>query len=108
MGAGPGRAVVTDDGTICMPVYVYGDNAWGSGDASQATSFIYSKDHGKTWSRTANFTSTSSFGGSGWSSEAQLVDLGNGVVRCFYRNGKKRLCTAMPPGTARAISGAMW
>lgn len=91
LGAGPGRAIVTDDGTICMPVYVYGDNAWGSGDASQATSFIYSKDHGKTWSRTATFTSTSSFGGSGWSSEAQLVDLGNGVVRCFYRNGKKKI-----------------
>lgn len=60
LGAGPGRAIVTDDGTICMPVYVYGDNTWGSGDASQATSFIYSKDHGKTWSRTANFTSTAS------------------------------------------------
>ena len=91
LGAGPGRAIVTDDGTICMPVYVYGDNAWGSGDASQATSFIYSKDQGKTWSRTAPFTNTSSFGGSGWSSEAQLVDLGNGVVRCFYRNGKKKI-----------------
>lgn len=91
LGAGPGRAIVTDDGTICMPVYVYGDNAWGSGDASQATSFIYSKDQGKTWSRTATFTNTSSFGGSGWSSEAQLVDLGNGVVRCFYRNGKKKI-----------------
>lgn len=91
LGAGPGRAIVTDDGTICMPVYVYGDNAWGSGDSSQATSFIYSKDQGKTWSRTAPFTNTSSFGGSGWSSEAQLVDLGNGVVRCFYRNGKKKI-----------------
>lgn len=91
LGTGPGRAIVTDDGTICMPVYVYGDNAWGSGDSSQATSFIYSKDQGKTWSRTAPFTNTSSFGGSGWSSEAQLVDLGNGVVRCFYRNGKKKI-----------------
>lgn len=90
LGAGPGRAIVTDDGTICMPVYVYGDNTWGSGDASQATSFIYSKDQGKTWSRTANFTSTA-WGGSNWSSEAQLVDLGNGVVRCFYRNGKKKI-----------------
>lgn len=105
LGAGPGRAIVTDDGTICMPVYVYGDNTWGSGDASQATSFIYSKDHGKTWSRTANFTSTSSFGGSGWSSEAQLVDLGNGVVRCFYRNGKKKIryCDATWNG-----SGYQW
>lgn len=105
LGAGPGRAIVTDDGTICMPVYVYGDNAWGSGDASQATSFIYSKDQGKTWSRTANFTSTSSFGGSGWSSEAQLVDLGNGVVRCFYRNGKKKImyCDATWNG-----SGYQW
>lgn len=101
LGAGPGRAVVTDDGTICMPVYVYGDNAWGSGDASQATSFIYSKDGGKTWSRTANFTSTSSIGGSNWSSEAQLVDLGNGTVRCFYRNGKKKImyCDATWTGT---------
>lgn len=90
LGAGPGRAIVTDDGTICMPVYVYGDNTWGSGDASQATSFIYSKDQGKTWRRTANFTSTG-WGGKGWSSEAQLVDLGNGVVRCFYRNGKKKI-----------------
>lgn len=105
LGAGPGRAIVTDDCTICMPVYVYGDNTWGSGDASQATSFIYSKDHGKTWSRTANFTSTSSFGGSGWSSEAQLVDLGNGVVRCFYRNGKKKIryCDATWNG-----SGYQW
>ena len=105
LGAGPGRAIVTDDGTICMPVYVYGDNTWGSGDASQATSFIYSKDRGKTWSRTANFTSTSSFGGSGWSSEAQLVDLGNGVVRCFYRNGKKKIryCDATWNG-----SGYQW
>ena len=105
LGAGPGRAIVTDDGTICMPVYVYGDNTWGSGDASQATSFIYSKDQGKTWSRTANFTSTSSLGGSGWSSEAQLVDLGNGVVRCFYRNGKKKIryCDATWNG-----SGYQW
>ena len=105
LGAGPGRAIVTDDGTICMPVYVYGDNVWGSGDASQATSFIYSKDHGKTWSRTATFTKTSSFGGSDWSSEAQLVDLGNGVVRCFYRNGKKKImyCDATWNG-----SGYQW
>lgn len=104
LGAGPGRAIVTDDGTICMPVYVYGDNTWGSGDASQATSFIYSKDRGKTWSRTANFTSTG-WGGSGWSSEAQLVDLGNGVVRCFYRNGKKKIryCDATWNG-----SGYQW
>ncbi len=104
LGAGPGRAIVTDDGTICMPVYVYGDNTWGSGDASQATSFIYSKDQGKTWSRTANFTSTG-WGGSGWSSEAQLVDLGNGVVRCFYRNGKKKIryCDATWNG-----SGYQW
>lgn len=104
LGAGPGRAIVTDDGTICMPVYVYGDNTWGSGDASQATSFIYSKDQGKTWSRTANFTSTA-WGGSSWSSEAQLVDLGNGVVRCFYRNGKKKIryCDATWNG-----SGYQW
>lgn len=104
LGAGPGRAIVTDDGTICMPVYVYGDNTWGSGDASQATSFIYSKDQGKTWSRTANFTGTA-WVGRGWSSEAQLVDLGNGVVRCFYRNGKKKImyCDATWNG-----SGYQW
>lgn len=91
VGAGPGRGIVTSDGTICLPVYVYGDNLWGSGDYSQASSFIYSKDDGKTWSRTGNFTSTSSVKNSNWSSESQLVDLGNGTVRCFYRNGKQAI-----------------
>lgn len=91
VGAGPGRGIVTEDGTICLPVYVYGDNLWSSGDYSQASSFIYSKDGGKTWSRTGNFTSTSSVKNSNWSSESQLVDLGNGTIRCFYRNGKQAI-----------------
>ncbi len=94
VGAGPGRGIVLSDGTICMPVYVYGAGSYSSGDSSQATSIVYSKDGGQTWSRTANFTSprTSIFGSTtDWSSEAQLVDLGNGTVRCFYRNGKKKI-----------------
>lgn len=94
VGAGPGRGIVLEDGTICMPVYVYGAGGSSSGSYSQATSFIYSKDNGVTWSRTGNFTTPGYklfSSNDNWSSEAQLVDLGNGVVRCFYRNGKKKI-----------------
>lgn len=108
VGAGPGRGIVLEDGTICMPVYVYGAGGSSSGSYSQATSFIYSKDNGKTWSRTGNFTTPGYkflSSNDNWSSEAQLVDLGNGVVRCFYRNGKKKImyCDATWNG-----SGFQW
>lgn len=90
-GAGPGRGIVLEDGTICLPVYRWSSGTFGI--QSQGTSMIYSHDGGKTWSRTGEFAyGSTALGASGWSSESQLVDLGNGVVRAFYRNAKDQIC----------------
>lgn len=75
---GPGRGITTADGTIVVPVYSYG----GSSD-SQRTGFIYSKD-GINWERSQS--------GVNWSSEAAVVEIAEGTLRFFYRNGTSALC----------------
>ena len=79
---GPGRGLVTNDGTIVFPVYKYNGN-----DSSQQMGFIYSEDGGETWTR-KNFT------GAAWSSESAVVELNDGTLRFFYRNGTSKLCYA--------------
>ena len=74
---GPGRGLVTG-GKIIFPVYSYTN-----GD--QQMGFIYSSDGGATWSRSANFT------GDSWSSESAVVELSDGTLRFFYRNGNSKL-----------------
>lgn len=77
---GPGRGLVTTSGTIIFPVYSYNGNA-----ESQCTGFIYSKDSGKTWERSVGVTTSM------WSSEAAVVELSNGTLRFFFRNGNSKL-----------------
>ena len=77
---GPGRGLVTSTGTIVFPVYSYN----GSAD-SQRTGFIYSTDKGETWTRSANATSSM------WSSESAVVELSDGTLRFFFRNGNSSL-----------------
>ena len=76
---GPGRGLVADD-KIIFPVYSYNGSS-----SSQQMGFIYSIDGGATWSRSANFT------GASWSSEAAVVELNDGTLRFFYRNGNSKL-----------------
>ena len=79
----PGRGLVTSDGMIVYPVYsFYGDNE-PSGN-SQRMSFVYSYD-GVNWARskTLNYN---------WSSESVAVELNNGALRFFFRNGTTNLC----------------
>ena len=76
---GPGRGLVTDD-KIIFPVYSYN----GSSD-SQRTGFIYSENGGVTWKRSSNATSSM------WSSESAVVELDDGTLRFFYRNGTSNL-----------------
>lgn len=76
---GPGRGLVTDD-KIIFPVYSYN----GSSD-SQRTGFIYSENGGVTWERSSNATSSM------WSSESAVVELSDGTLRFFYRNGNSKL-----------------
>lgn len=75
---GPGSGIVTEDGTIMFPCYVY-DSGY------QRTSLIYSTDRGRTWNRTEDATSDD------WSSESALVSIDNTTVRNFYRDGQSTL-----------------
>ena len=82
-GVGPGRGLVTENGTIMFPCYVY------DGQDGQRSSFIYSTDSGESWERTPDVPDTQ-----GWSSESQLVELYDGTIRCFFRNGTGTICYA--------------
>ncbi|MGN1167714.1 MAG: exo-alpha-sialidase [Lachnospiraceae bacterium] len=74
---GPGRGLVTG-GKIIFPVYSYNNG-------TQYTSFIYSEDSGATWKRSKNATSSI------WSSESAVVELSDGTLRFFFRNGQSSL-----------------
>ena len=74
---GPGRGITTKDGTMIFPVYSYNGS-----ESSQRTGFIYSKD-GENWQRVQ--------GEDAWSSESAVVEIGQGVLRFFFRNGTTNL-----------------
>ena len=94
-GVGPGTGIVTSDGTIMFSAYV-----WGGSDSSQRSSVIYSVNDGKTWERTKNAT------GNTWSSENQLVELNDGTIRMFFRNGDDQICYV--DATGNADTGYNW
>ena len=76
-GIAPGKGLQTADGTLVFPTYSLTD-----GDTNtQKSSFIYSKDKGKSWSVSPELTYD------GWSGESQLVELDSNTLRCFFRNG---------------------
>lgn len=74
---GPGRGIVNDNG-IYFPVYSFNNG-------TQYTGFIHSTDGGKTWERSGNATSSM------WSSESAIVELSDGTLRFFFRNGNSKL-----------------
>lgn len=76
---GPGRGLVTNDGTIVFPIYSYNGSSY-----SQEMGFIYSTDNGATWTRSDSSTSM-------WSSESAVVELNDGTLRFFFRNGQSSL-----------------
>ena len=80
--AAPGRGLVTKRGRLIFPVYSYGGSS-----ESQRTSFLYC-DEGREWKRSGDFT------GASWSSESAAVELPDGSLRFFYRNGTAELCYA--------------
>ena len=94
-GVGPGTGIVTSDGTILFSAY-----AWNGDESSQRSSFIYSTDNGQTWERTDNATDST------WSSENQLVELNDGTIRMFFRNGSNQICYVDAAGNADA--GYTW
>ena len=84
-GVGPGRGLVTSDGTIMFPCYVY------DGQYGQRSSFIYLDKDSGTWQRTPDIDATWT---NWWSSESQLVELSDGTIRSFFRNGTGTICYA--------------
>ena len=80
-GVGPGHGLCTKNGTLIFSAYKSTSKG-----VNQATSFIYSKDGGKTWQRSENLPTVSS--------ESQAVELPNGNIRTFYRNNTGKLCYA--------------
>ena len=76
----PGQGLQTSCGDIIVPVYDHGDG-------EENTSIIWSSDNGATWHRSNDV-------GGMWSSESEVVELNNNVLRVFYRNGNNRVCYA--------------
>lgn len=92
-GVGPGRGLVTSDGTI-----IFGCYSWNGTNGSQASSFIYSKDGGETWTRTESLPDlkywidyTLAWNGT---SECQPVELDDGTIRLFCRTARRRIVYA--------------
>ncbi len=75
----PGRGTLLSDGTIIFTFYTWD---YSSSSTIQQSSFIYSKDNGQTWTRVGDIPI-----GNGWSSENELVELADGTLRMFVRNG---------------------
>lgn len=91
-GVGPGRGVVTPEGYI-----VFGAYTWDGSEGSQHSSFIYSKDGGKTWTRMSNLPNLKLWVDyllTMWTSECQPVLLDDGTIRLFCRSGRNRIIYA--------------
>ena len=81
----PGKGLNAEDGTIIIPFYTFERT---QDEIIQRASFIYSKDNGETWERTADAPNAN---GVEWSSESEIVQVNNGVLRMFIRNGTGRI-----------------
>lgn len=76
--ASPGSGITTSNGIMVFPVYSYTAQ-------TQKLGFIYSSDNGATWYRSTNFDVI-------WASESAVVEIGEGVLRFFFRNKTEALC----------------
>lgn len=85
----PGQGITTKSGDIVLGFYDhtnteshYGENA----------SIVYSTDNGATWKRSNDIPSGT--GNDLWTSENEIVELEDGTLRMFTRNGKGCICYA--------------
>lgn len=93
-GVGPGRGLVTSNGDIYFACYSHRN--WKLGDLwlsnIEKTSLIYSTDGGETWQHTDDLADAGGGPDAHWSSEAQAVELDDGTIRVFFRNGRGVMC----------------
>lgn len=80
----PGQGISTSAGDLIIGFY---DN--GAGDEENA-SIVYSTDNGETWERTNDMQRSEDDGF--WTSENEIVELEDGTLRMFARNGRGKIC----------------
>lgn len=80
----PGKGITTSSGDMVIGCYDHG----GAGNEENA-SIIYSSDNGETWKRTNDVPGSGD--GGFWTSENEVVELEDGTLRMFFRNGNKRI-----------------
>ncbi len=83
--ASPGNGLLAADGTLILPFY----NMTKEGDSYSYLAF--SEDNGRTWRRTPFVPVTNDIP---WSGESKPVELPDGTIRLFFRNGIRRICYA--------------
>lgn len=81
----PGKGTLTSDGTILIPFYTFERN---EDKIIQQASFIWSKDNGQSWHRSEDAPNAN---GVEWSSESEVIEVYNGVLRMFIRNGTDKI-----------------
>ena len=80
----PGKGITTSSGDLIIGYYDH--------NGEENASIGYSTDNGKTWKRTNDVPGASA--GGFWSSENEIVELEDGTLRMFFRNGTKHICYA--------------
>lgn len=81
----PGQGITTSIGDIVIGFY-------NTQDGEENASLVYSVDNGKTWGRTDDVAGASA--GGLWTSENEVVELWDGTLRMFLRNGRQKICYA--------------
>lgn len=76
----PGRGLLTRTGRLIVPVYR-------SNLSEERAGFLYSDDNGFTWQRSPDMEGLES-------SESEMVEVNQGVLRMFFRNRTGFLCYA--------------
>lgn len=81
----PGQGITTSQGDIVIGFYDHGVD-------EENASLVYSTDNGLTWERTEDMQRSQN--GGFWTSENEVVELWDGTLRMFARNGQGRICYA--------------
>lgn len=81
----PGQGITTSKGDAVIGFYDHGVD-------EENASVVYTCDNGRTWKRTEDMQRSEN--GGFWTSENEIVELLDGTLRMFARNGRGKICYA--------------